>query len=104
MDHALRGRLRGRRAFLHTYVQTQRLQIEAWENLMRTKINLSVDPSVVAEAKALGINLSSVAEKALLQAIKAHKNRQWQEEHGAALGAYGLDVERDAGGGPPRAA
>jgi antitoxin CcdA len=91
-------------AFLQTYGQKQRLQLEAWENLMRTKINLSVDPSVVAEAKALGMNLSSVAERALLQAIKAHKNRQWQEEHGAALGAYGLDVERDAGGGPPRAA
>jgi antitoxin CcdA len=62
---------------------------------MRTKITLSVDPTVVAEAKALGMNLSSVAEGALLQAIKAHKNKQWQEEHGAALEAYGLEVERD---------
>lgn len=61
---------------------------------MRTKITLSVDPSVVAEAKALGINLSSVAEKAILQAIKAHKNRQWQEEHGAALQAYAREADR----------
>lgn len=60
---------------------------------MRTKVTLSVDPTVVAEAKALGMNLPSVAERALLQAINAHKNRQWQEEHGAALQAYAREVE-----------
>ena len=61
---------------------------------MRTKITIAVDPSVVSEAKALGMNLSSVAEKALLQAIKAHKNRKWQEEHGAALQAYAREADR----------
>ena len=62
---------------------------------MRTKITLSVDPSVVAEAKACGMNLSHVAEGALLAAIREHRNRQWQEEHGAALAAYAREVERD---------
>jgi len=65
------------------------------ENPMRTKIALSVDPGVVAEAKALGMNLSSVAEGALLAAIRERRNRQWQEEHGAALAAYAREVERD---------
>ena len=45
---------------------------------MRTKISLSVDPGVVAEAKALGMNLSRVAEGALLAAIRERRNRQWQ--------------------------
>jgi len=62
---------------------------------MRTKIALSVDPGVVAEAKALGMNLSRVAEGALLAAIRERRNRQWQEEHGAALAAYAREVERD---------
>lgn len=62
---------------------------------MRTKITLSVDPAVAEEAKRLGMNMSRVAEGALIDAIKAEKNRQWREENEAALRAYAVEVERD---------
>lgn len=62
---------------------------------MKAKLNLTIDPEVAAEARALGINMSDVAEKAIAGASKAERNRRWVEENRAALDAYAAEVERD---------
>ena len=62
---------------------------------MRAKVNLSLDPVVAAEARALGVNMSRVAEEAVARANKAERNRRWVEENRAALDTYAREVERE---------
>ncbi len=65
-------------------------------------INVSVDPRLAAEAKAAGLNVSGVLERALHAELKAHREAQWKaenresiehnnryfEEHGLPLDKY----------------
>jgi antitoxin CcdA len=62
---------------------------------VRTKVNLSFDPHVVSEARALGVNMSRVAEDAVARAIKAERNRRWVEENREALDAYSREIARE---------
>lgn len=59
---------------------------------MRTKLNLSIDPTVTEEARRLGLNMSRLAETAIAQAAKAERNRLWVAENRAALDAYAREV------------
>ena len=61
----------------------------------RTMVNLSLDSGLTAEARALGLNMSRIAEQALSEAIKEARNRAWVEQNRAALDAYAAEVERD---------
>lgn len=47
--------------------------------------NVSLDMALVAEAKALGINLSQACEDGLAAATKRERERRWLEENGAAI-------------------
>ena len=67
---------------------------------MRAKVNLSIDAAVTREARALGVNMSRVAEAAIAEAARLERNRRWREENREALEAYAREVERD---GPPLA-
>jgi antitoxin CcdA len=51
----------------------------------RKPTNLSLDDALVAEARALGVNLSRAAETGILAAIRAETARRWQEENRGAL-------------------
>ena len=62
---------------------------------MRAKINLSFDPDIVSEARALGPNMSRLAEDAVARAVKVERNRKRVEENREALEAYSREVERD---------
>jgi antitoxin CcdA len=62
---------------------------------MRAKVNLSIDDAVTREARALGVNMSRVAEAAIAEAARLERNRRWREENREALEAYGREVERD---------
>lgn len=62
---------------------------------MRTKVNLSIEERVSAEARVLGINMSRVAEEALEAAIRVERNRRWATENRAALDAYAEEVARE---------
>jgi antitoxin CcdA len=62
---------------------------------MKVKVNLSLDPSVAAEARALGVNMSRVAEDAVARVNKVERNRRWVQENRAALDAYTAEVERE---------
>ena len=47
--------------------------------------NLSIDRSLLEEARGLGINLSGAAEAGLKQAVAMARSTQWQRENVAAL-------------------
>jgi antitoxin CcdA len=57
-------------------------------------VNLSLNSDLLAMGKALGLNLSSVAEEALAYAVSARLAEHWLEENRDAIEAYNLRVER----------
>ena len=62
---------------------------------MRAKVNLSIEDAVVREARALGVNMSRVAEAAIADAARMERNRRWREENREALEQYAREIERD---------
>jgi len=47
--------------------------------------NLTLDAALIAEARALGLNLSAAAEAGLRQAVAEARAEQWRTENAAAL-------------------
>ena len=62
---------------------------------MRVKVNLSIDEGVTREARALGLNMSRVAEAAIAEAARLERNRRWREENRGALKAYEQEIARE---------
>lgn len=62
---------------------------------MRAKLNLTVEKAIADEARALGINMSRVAEEAIAKAAKLERNRRWVEENREVLSQYAEEVERE---------
>ncbi|HYD29751.1 MAG TPA: type II toxin-antitoxin system CcdA family antitoxin [Azospirillaceae bacterium] len=60
----------------------------------RRPTNVSARPELVAEAKALGINLSQVFEAAVEEAVKLARRQRWVEENRPAFDAYDAYVEK----------
>ena len=55
------------------------------ETRSRKAANLSIDEAVLADAKALDINVSRAAETGIAEAVRTEKNRRWLEENREAL-------------------
>lgn len=56
--------------------------------------NLTVDPVLLDEARALNINLSATFEASLRDAVRKQKAEQWLEENRAALDGYNTWIEQ----------
>lgn len=61
----------------------------------RVKVNLTLDADVAETARALGLNMSRVAEAALTEAAKRERNRRWRDENQAALARYAEEIGKD---------
>ena len=61
----------------------------------RVKVNLTLDADVAETARALGLNMSRLAEAAIADAAKTERNRLWRIENGDAINAYGEEVAKD---------
>lgn len=61
----------------------------------RIKVNLTLDAEVAEMARALGLNMSRLAEAAIAEAAKAERNRLWRAENQAAIAAYAEEVAQD---------
>lgn len=61
----------------------------------RIKVNLTLEADVAEAARALGLNMSRLAEKAIADATKAERNRLWREENRAATKAYAEELARE---------
>ena len=55
------------------------------ETASRKAANLSIDANVLADAKALDINVSRAAETGIAEAVRKEKGRRWLEENREAL-------------------
>ena len=58
-----------------------------------TTVTLSVD--VLAEAKALGINISRACDDYLRGLVKAERERRWRQDNAEFIAAYNEMVERE---------
>ncbi|MEL7182498.1 MAG: type II toxin-antitoxin system CcdA family antitoxin [Pseudomonadota bacterium] len=61
----------------------------------RHKVNLTLDAALTEEARALGLNMSRLAETAIAEAARQERNRRWAEANRRALATYADEVERD---------
>jgi antitoxin CcdA len=59
----------------------------------RRATNITLDADLVAEARALNVNISRVAETGLTEAIRKEKERRWQEENAEAIESFNRYVE-----------
>jgi antitoxin CcdA len=57
--------------------------------------NVSLPEGLVAEAKALGINLSSAAARGIRDAIAEQRAAEWLEENRAAIAAWNDHVDSE---------
>ncbi|MCB4456830.1 type II toxin-antitoxin system CcdA family antitoxin [Leisingera sp. McT4-56] len=53
----------------------------------KRKTSLTLDAQALDRAKALGINVSAVAEAALVQAVAEARRKQWLKENADAFAA-----------------
>ena len=62
-------------------------------NLTCAKVNLTLDGSVAKQARELGLNMSRLAEGAIVEAVRIERNRLWREKKRDAIEAYEKEVE-----------
>lgn len=64
-------------------------------NRSKARVSITVDEILVVEAKAVGINLSAVAEEAIRLATRAEEMRLWRERNSAAIEAWHRKIEEE---------
>ncbi len=57
-------------------------------------INLSIDAELAGEAKAAGMNLSAVLERALREELRVQRAAKWKDENRAAIESSNRYVEK----------
>ncbi len=57
--------------------------------------NLTIDPELLDEARALNINLSATFEASLRDAVRKQKAERWLEENRVALEGYNAWIEKN---------
>ncbi len=61
----------------------------------KVRVNLTLDEALVAEAKARGVNLSAVSERAIANETRDARMRQWAEDNREALEAWRKKIEEE---------
>ncbi|MBA3069460.1 MAG: acetoacetyl-CoA synthase [Hyphomonas sp.] len=61
----------------------------------KVRVSLTIDEALIAEAKAVGLNLSAVAEEAIRLRTRAEEMRLWAERNREALEAWDKRIEED---------
>lgn len=57
--------------------------------------NVSLDQSLIEDAKALGINISQAAESGLREAVAAERSELWRRENAKAIESANAWVEKN---------
>lgn len=58
----------------------------------RRATNMSLDPSLLEEARRLGINLSQAAEQGILASVREAQRAEWLSQNAEAIRASNLYV------------
>lgn len=61
----------------------------------RRRVNLSLRASTVDDARALGLNISRIADDKIAEAVRQEKGRRWAEENREAIEHHTRRIERD---------
>lgn len=61
----------------------------------RKPVNVTIQANVLADAKALGINVSRVADAAVARAVREEKERRWLKENREAIEAHNAWIEKN---------
>jgi antitoxin CcdA len=61
----------------------------------RVKVNLTLDADVAETARSLGLNMSRLAEAAIIEAAKIERNRLWRTENQSTINAYAEEVAKE---------
>lgn len=61
--------------------------------IRRKPTNLSIDAALIAEARALDVNLSRAAEQGVREAVGRARAAQWKAENAEALDSSNRHVE-----------
>jgi antitoxin CcdA len=62
---------------------------------LRKAINLSLDVGLIAEAKALGINISQACERGLKAELAEVRSAGWRAENAEGVGAWNDSTEKN---------
>jgi antitoxin CcdA len=77
-------------------MRMNRTQSAGTKRLANTRpTNLSLNASLVDEAKALGVNVSLAATSGLEQAVAKRRAERWIEENESALQSYNAYIEQN---------
>lgn len=61
----------------------------------RKPTNLSLDPALLEEARALGVNVSRAAEGGLREAVRKARGEAWLRENAEAIESYNRWIEEN---------
>jgi antitoxin CcdA len=64
-------------------------------NAVRRATNLTIDQTLLDEAKGLGLNISRAAETGIETAVRAEKERLWQVENAEAIASYNRYIDEN---------
>lgn len=64
-------------------------------SVRKRAVNVSLDPALLDEAKAAGLNVSGVLHEALRAKLKAHREAAWRAENRAAIEASNAELEKN---------
>ncbi len=76
------------RPFRRDEAQPKRRLGEAAKPARKRATNVSIDEEILAEAKAMGINLSQTLEEELRKRVQDGRNRRFQDENREAIDSY----------------
>ncbi len=71
------------------------MRMNAHHPKRRKAVNVSLDEDLVAEARALGVNLSRACEDCIARKTKAERERRWIDENLPAIEAWNAWVEEN---------
>ena len=60
----------------------------------RKSVNLTIRADLLAEAKALSMNISRLAETGIEKAVSEERDRRWKEENREAIDSSNAYVEK----------
>ena len=63
--------------------------------LKKKAVNVAIDPELAAEARAAGVNVSGVLDRALRIALKAHREAKWREENREEIETSNAELQRN---------
>lgn len=62
---------------------------------IRRAANLSIDATLLGEAKSLSVNISRAAEAGIADAVRKEKERRWKEENREAIEGWNRYFEEN---------